>query len=121
MAKKADVLADRQLRIQVVAQPLRHERHFRVQRRAMAPLADRATQHLQFALLQALDAGDQPQQGRFASPVRADQRATGARRQAEPEGMQGHQVAVAMADTLGQQCRGVHCRLAGQSTSAVRT
>ncbi|MCY1419905.1 hypothetical protein D9M71_355080 [compost metagenome] len=49
--KKTDVLADRQFRVQVVAQPLRHERHFGVERRAMAALADRATQHLQLSLL----------------------------------------------------------------------
>lgn len=119
--EKANVLADRQFGIKVVAQPLRHECHFWVQRGAVATLPDGAAQHLQFALLQALHAGDQPEQGRFTGPVRADQCAACARRQAEPQRVQGDQIAIAVADTFGQQRWRVHCRLAGQSTSAVRT
>ncbi|MNE76584.1 hypothetical protein D3C80_1728270 [compost metagenome] len=87
----------------------------------MAALADRAAEYLQFTLLQALYPGDQPEQGRFTRTVRTDKSAAGAGGQAETERLQGGQIAVAMADAFGQQCRRVHCRLAGQSTSAVRT
>ncbi|MNJ34431.1 hypothetical protein D3C77_291440 [compost metagenome] len=87
----------------------------------MAPLADRAPQYRELAALQLFHAGDQAEQAGLACTVRADQAAAGAGRQVEGDVLQGIQLAVAVADALGLQRQCVHCRLAGQSTSAVRT
>ncbi|MNE15590.1 hypothetical protein D3C80_1085060 [compost metagenome] len=119
--EEADVFADRKLRVKVIAQALGHEGDARVQVVAMAALADRAAEHLQLAALQFLDPGDQPEQARLAGAVRADEAAAGASRQAEGDVLQGTQPTVAVVDALGVQRQRAHCRLAGQSTSAVRT
>lgn len=87
----------------------------------MAALFDGAAEHLQLALLQLLYPGDQAQQARLAGAVRADQPAAGAAGQAEGEVDQGLLRAITMIDTCGLQRQLVHCRLAGQSTVAVRT
>ncbi|MNN03242.1 hypothetical protein D3C81_1159240 [compost metagenome] len=119
--EEADVFADRQFRVQVVAQPLRHESDARIQAVAVTAFADRAAEYRQLTVLQLFHPGNQPEQAGLAGTVRADQAAAGAGRQVEGDVLQGIQLAVAVADALGLQRQCVHCRLAGQSTSAVRT
>ncbi|KIT90156.1 hypothetical protein QT21_00095, partial [Staphylococcus aureus] len=64
---------------------------------------------------------NQPQQARLARTVRADQAAAGACRQFKADVLQGFEGAVAVADATRLQRQGRHCRLAGQSTGALRT
>ncbi|CRM87630.1 hypothetical protein [Pseudomonas sp. 22 E 5] len=119
--KETDVFADGQLRIQVAAQTLRHKRDARVQAIAVAAIFDGAAKHLKLACLQFLNPGDQPQQTRLARAVRADQPAAGTGRQAEGDVDQCWLLAVTVVDACGVQRQAAHCRLAGQSISAVRT
>ena len=60
---------------------------------AVVALLDRPAKDVQLPLLQGLHAGDQPEQGRFAGPIRADECAAGSPGQAEAQRLQGDQVA----------------------------
>ena len=120
-AEKTDVFADRQLGVEVAAQALGHKGNQWVQRVAMVAVINRAAEHFKRALLKFFDPGNQPEQARFAGTIRADQAAARAFRQAERDVDQRLLFAIPVADATGVECQIAHCRLAGQSTSAVRT
>ena len=119
--KKLDVFADRQFRVEVLPQPLRHIGDARVQAGAVAARADAAAEHVQLALLEDFHPGDQAQQTGFARAIRADQGAAGAGFDAEFNAFQRRLFPVAMAQTAGLNRELAHCRLAGQSIAWVRT
>ena len=98
-----------------------HKGNQRVQRVAVMAVINRAAQYLKGALLEFFDPGNQPEQARFARAIRANQAATGAFGQAERDVDQRLLFAVPVVDATGVERQVSHCRLAGQSTSAVRT
>ena len=120
-AEKADVFTDGQFGVEVAAQPLGHKGNQRVQRVAVMAVINRAAQYLKGALLEFFDPGNQPEQARFARAIRANQAATCAFGQAERNVDQRLLFAVPVVDATGVERQVAHCRLAGQSTSAVRT
>ncbi len=88
---------------------------------AVTAILNGAAEYLQLAGLEFLNAGDQPQQTRFARTIRADQPAACTGGQAEGDVDQRLLFAVMVVDAFGVQRQAGHCRLAGQSISAVRT
>lgn len=87
----------------------------------MVAVVNRAAEHLKGAVLQFFDPCNQAQQAGFACAIRTNQPATGAFGQAERDIAQCLLLAIPVADATGVQRQVAHCRLAGQSTSAVRT
>ena len=113
--KELDVFADRQFRIEVLSQPLRHIGDARIQAGAVAALADVAAEYFKLALLEDFHPGDQAQQAGFTRAIRADQGAAGAGFDAEIDGFQRRLFPIPVAQTAGLNRKFAHCRLAGQS------
>src|SRR5208337_2625720 len=70
-AEELDILADAKVRIEVLAEALRHVGNARAYRGAMGFRAHVAAKHFRFARLDAPGARDNGQQGRLAHAVRA--------------------------------------------------
>ena len=81
--EEVGVLEDRQRRVEVLAQALRHVGDARAGRPAKARVGHVAAEHLDLPLLDAAGAGDQRQQAGLAHAVRADQPDHAAGRQIE--------------------------------------
>ena len=71
--EKLQVFLDRQGRIQVLAQPLRHVGNARANPASVSGVGHVAAQHLQTAGLQGPRSGKQRQQARLADPIRANE------------------------------------------------
>ena len=81
--EEVGVLEDRQRRVEVLAQALRHVGDARAGVPAKAGVGHVAAEHLDLPLLDAAGAGDQRQQAGLADAVRADQPDHAAGRQVE--------------------------------------
>ena len=74
----------------------------------MAPVLDRAAEHVQLAVLQRLHTGNQSQQAGFPGAVRTDQAAPGAGGQAERDVGQHLLLAVSVLKAGGLQRQAGH-------------
>ena len=96
--EEVGVLEDRQRRVEVLAQALRHVGDARAGRPAKARVRHVAAEHLDPPLLDAAGAGDQRQQAGFADAVRADQPDHAAGWQIEGDAIERVGLAVPQAD-----------------------
>ena len=119
--EELDVLGNRQLGVEIMAQALEHKGDTRIEAGAMLAVGDGAAEYLQLTLLEDFHPGDQSQQAGLAGAIRADQAAAGAGGQAETDFLQGLLLAIAVAQTAGLKRQFAHCRLAGQATPVLRT
>ena len=95
---EVDVFIDRQRRIEVAPQPLRHIGDAVRQRKAVGRLAHIAAEDVQLALLQLAHAGNQTEQRRFTNAVRADEADGQPARQGEGKVVQRQRLAVAVGE-----------------------
>ena len=95
--EEVGVLEDRQGRVQVLAQPLRHVGDARAGRSAEARVGHVAAEHLDLPLLNLAGAGDERQQTGLSHAVRADQPDHAAGRQIEGDRIEGTGLAVPQA------------------------
>ena len=122
-AEKLDILADAEVRIKVLAEPLRHESDARANRGAVRGVCHVAVKHDNAAGLQLPCAGDDAEQRRLADAVGADQPDHAAGRQRHRDVIECRHTAVTLRDVL-EPCDGGHdspahcplvpCRDAGQ-------
>ncbi len=123
-AEELDILAHAEVRIEVLAQALRHEGDPRADRRAMAHIDHVAAQHFDPAFLDALGAGNEAQQRGFADAIRADQPDSAIGRNVERQPVERGDLPIAVRDALesddrvaatshDQRCP---CRRSGHST-----
>jgi hypothetical protein len=111
--EEVEVLGDRQRRVEVLAETLRHVGDARQDAPALAGVGQIDAEHLDAALLDGACAGHQRQQARLADAVRADQADHAAGRQVERHvGERGH-LAVAQANALQARYRGARRRRGG--------
>ena len=95
-AEEMQVLGDRQSRIEIAPQPLRHEGDAGVALLPMRGRGDIAAQHAHLAGLQPLGAGDEAQQGRFAGTIGSDQPGHAAGGNRHRDVLQRRDLAIAM-------------------------
>jgi hypothetical protein len=93
-----DILADAEVGIEVLAQPLRHIGDPRADRPAVAPIGHVAAQHGDASLLDAPRAGDQAEQRRLADAVGSDDTGDGPRLDRQRQPVRGENLAVAVGD-----------------------
>ena len=96
--EKVGVLEDRQRRVEVLAQTLRHVGDARAGLPAEAGVGHVAAEHLDPSLLDAAGAGDQSQQAGLADAVRADQPDHAAGRQIERDFIERARISVRQCD-----------------------
>jgi hypothetical protein len=97
-AEVIDVLGDREARIEIAPEALRHVGDARHDVVAVRARGDVAAQRPDAAGLQAAHAGDQREQGRFADTIRPDQRGCAAGADGQADIGQGRYLAVAVGD-----------------------
>ena len=95
---EVDVLGDRQGRVEVSAQPLRHVGDAVGVGVAGAAINLREAEDIDLARLEAADTGDQAEERRLADAVRADEGGRGAARQRQGDTRQSDGPAIAMVD-----------------------
>ena len=96
--EEVGVLEDRQRRVQVLAEPLRHVGDARAGFPAKARVCHVAAEHLDPPVLDAAGAGNQRQQTGLSNAVRADQPDHAAGWQIEADRIEGGYLAVAQAN-----------------------
>ncbi|MEA3219506.1 MAG: hypothetical protein OZX49_00596 [Immundisolibacter sp.] len=111
--EELEVLGDRQRRVEVLAQALRHVGNARQDAPARAGIGQVHAEHLDPAVLDGARAGGQRQQARLADPVRADQAGHATARQVERHIDQRLDLAVAQANAAEAGHRGAVRRRAG--------
>ena len=97
-AEKLDILADAKVRIEVLAEALRHVGDARAYRGAMGFRAHVAAKHLRFARLDAPGPRDNGQQGGLADTVRADEACHDPGRNSERDIVEGRNPLIVMAE-----------------------
>ena len=95
-----DVLHDREARIEIAAQALRHVGDARHDAVAVRRRSDVAAERANGPGLQAANAGDQAEQGRFSDPIRPHQRGRAAGPEREADAGERRRLAVALRDTV---------------------
>ena len=95
---EVNVFINRQRRIQIAPQSLRHIGDAVRQREAVGGLAHIAAEDVQFTALDAAHTGDEREQGRFADAVRADEADGQPARQGEGKVVQRQRLAVAVGE-----------------------
>src|SRR5690606_2732701 len=93
-AEELEVLLDRQGRVQILAQALRHVRDTRTVAISVALVGHVAAQHVHTACLYTACARNQRQQARLPHAVGADQACDSARRYVQVHARQGDRLAV---------------------------
>ena len=99
-AEKIDIVEDRKRRIEVPAQPLRHECDAWVRAVAVGGAGHVAVEDFNVAFLDRPSAGNQRQQARFADPVGTDHSHHATGRNVERNGVERLRSAVGQADAL---------------------
>ena len=115
---KVDVFIDRQRRIEIAPQSLRHIGDAVRQRLAVGGLSHIAAKHVQLAALNAADTGDEREQGRFADAVRADEADGQPARQGERKVVKRQRLAVAVGEVGNGE--GGHKRLPVEAAGETR-
>src|SRR5581483_710748 len=99
-AEEVHVLGDRQRRIEVLAEPLRHVGDARACQRAVPGLGHVAPEHVDATLLDDVGSGDEREEAGLAHAVRADQPDHRARGDVERDGLERPRLAVGQAHAV---------------------
>src|SRR5208337_3034435 len=105
-AKKLDVLADREIGVEVLAQSLRHEGDACANREPMGSIRHVSAENEGFSRLDLPGAGDDAQKRGFSHAVRADQSRHAAGRYFDPDAVERNRRPVALRDSLDPSDRG---------------
>ena len=122
--EERDVLTHAQIRIEILAEPLRHVGDARADLFARAPVGHVGAEHDRLAALDRPRAGQDRQQRGFADAVRSDQSDHVSRGNRDRDVIERHDIPVALRDLSDDRDRafarghGAACRRAGHARSA---